>query len=390
VSGRRLQERLRELEVPAAEEAEERAWRVVSVAYAERDPAPARRPLGRLVAAVAAAFAVAALALTPAGAEVVDVVRDAVGIDDSETRPQLGPLPAAGELLVDSEAGPWIVREDGSRDLLGDYGQSTFSAPRGLFVAATDGHRLVALDPEGEVRWSVTAPAEVSDPRWAPSGFRVAYLSGGDLRVVAGDGTGDRVVARDVAPVAPAWRPTGTLKGTGEAGPEQLSFIDANGDARLVDADTGRDIPDMVPSVPPRVSEIAWSADGQELALLAGRTVRVAGRTYRVKREVRLVDFALAPSGEELAVLERAAGVSTIRRLAMSLRGSTLFAGPGRVEGLTFSPDGRWLLTGWRDADQWLYIRTDQPRRLVAIDGVAEQFGGGAFPEVSGWVLPQR
>ena len=41
---------------------------------------------------------------------------------------------------------------------------------------------------------------------WSPSGFRVAYRSGQDLRVVAGDGTGDRLL--DPGTFRPmAWRP---------------------------------------------------------------------------------------------------------------------------------------------------------------------------------------
>jgi hypothetical protein len=388
----RLSERLRDAHVPDADAAEDRAWRVVRAANADRAPVPTRGPARRLVATIAAVVAVAAIVLTPAGAEVVDVVRGVVGVEDAQTLPELGPLPAAGELLVDSEAGPWIVDGDGSKNRLGDYEQSAFSVPRGLFVAATNGRRLLALESDGDVRWSITAPAEVSDPRWAPSGFRVAYRSGDDLRVVSGVGTNDHLVAEDVAPIAPAWRPTTGTK-LAEGAPEQVSFVDATGDARLVDADTGRDVPGMIPSVPPRVGEIAWSADGEEFAMLAGRTIRATGGMYRVKRDARLLDFSLAPSEDELALLERSSGISTIRRIDPG-RGSdattTLFAGPGRIEGLTWSPDGRWLLAGWRDANQWLFIDVDRPRRLVAVDEIAEQFDSREFPEVSDWVLPQR
>ena len=52
-------------------------------------------------------------------------------------------LPAAGELLVESAQGPWIVHDDGSKRLLGDSDAATWS-PHGLFVAATGGRELVA------------------------------------------------------------------------------------------------------------------------------------------------------------------------------------------------------------------------------------------------------
>ena len=76
-----------------------------------------------------------------------------------DAKPALRSLPAAGELLVESEQGPWIVREDGSKRLLGDYEEASWSQPRGLYVAATDGRTLLAVEPDGTVRWTITAPA---------------------------------------------------------------------------------------------------------------------------------------------------------------------------------------------------------------------------------------
>ncbi len=334
MSERALEERLRDLPVPGEEPAEERAWRVVRAAHAGRTPLPGRSPARKLAAAVAAAVAIAALVLTPAGAEVVDVVRDVVGIDDAETLPEIGPLPAAGELLVDSEAGPWIVRDDGSKRLLGDYGRSTFSAPRGLFVAATEGRRLVALDPAGEVRWTVTAPAAVSDPRWAPSGVRVAYRSGDDLRVVAGDGTGDHLVASDVAPVAPAWRPTTSLKlaiGPGAPGAEQLTYVDGGGRVHLINADTGETIRgDASPAALfnhdryGSLRQIAWSASGERfmgswkralVSEVVGHGPNPGDAQYVTTRGDRITETRLAPRGDEVAVIERGGGTSTVRRI---------------------------------------------------------------------------
>ena len=190
---RELERAFEEVRVPDEAEAEERSWDVIRAAYAEHAPsAPARR--GRaLVLAVAGGAVVLAIGLSPAGAKVADVVSDVFSPEAGEpdAKPALRSLPAAGELLVESGEGPWVVRADGSKRLLGDYEQATWS-PRGLFVAVTDGRELIAVDPLGEVRWTITAPGQVSDPRWAPSGFRIAYRSGGDLWVVAGDGTGAR------------------------------------------------------------------------------------------------------------------------------------------------------------------------------------------------------
>ncbi len=72
-----------------------------------------------------------------------------------------------------------------------------------------------------------------------------------------------------------------------------------------------------------------------------------------------------------------------------------LFPARGELTGPTWSPDGRWLLVGWPAADQWLFIQTGRPGRVVAFDNISEQFDPGgtgvaAFPRVSGWILPQR
>src|SRR5205814_5470534 len=115
-------------------------------------------------------------------------VRSAVGIEHAE--PALVALPSAGRLLVDSTAGPWIVGADGSKRLLGRYTAASWS-PHGLFEVAVRGHELAALDPKGTVRWSLERAGLVHDARWSPDGYRIAYLAGSTLRVVAGDGSGD-------------------------------------------------------------------------------------------------------------------------------------------------------------------------------------------------------
>ncbi len=181
---RELERRLRELRAPDEERAEQRSWDVVRAAYAERTPAAAAPIARRVGLALAACAVLVGVGLSPAGAKVGDLVSEVVGIGSDDARPTLRSLPAPGELLVESEQGPWIVREDGSKRLLGDYAQASWSRPRGLYVAATSGRELLAVEPSGDVRWTISAPGIVRDPRWSPSGYRIAYRSGDDLRVV--------------------------------------------------------------------------------------------------------------------------------------------------------------------------------------------------------------
>jgi hypothetical protein len=137
---------------------------VVRSAFAEYEPPPAaRRPLG-LVAGIATVAVVVLIvaAVSPAGRALVRSVRSAVGIEHAE--PALVALPAAGRLLVDSDAGSWIVQADGSKRLLGRYAAASWS-PHGLFEVVARGHELAALDPKGNVRWSIERDGLVRDPR---------------------------------------------------------------------------------------------------------------------------------------------------------------------------------------------------------------------------------
>lgn len=177
---------------PGEREAQERAWAVVRRAYAEREPVAWPRRHTRPLVAAALVAVVAAAALSPPGRSVVHSLRKAVGVKQAE--PALFSLPTQGDLLVTSRKGLWLVHRDGSKRLLGHYGDATFS-PHGLFIAATRANQLVALDPKGNVRWTLARPAP-SHPAWTGTrtDTRITYLSGGRARMVAGDGTGDHAV----------------------------------------------------------------------------------------------------------------------------------------------------------------------------------------------------
>ena len=151
--------------------------------------------MSRLAIALAVGLLIAAVALSPAGAKVADLVHDVVQPGAQNARPALTSLPAPGRLLVTSAKGPWIVDQDGSKRLLGAYEDAAWS-PHGWFAAVTRGRELTAVDPVGTVRWSLAARQPVSDPAWSTSGIRVAYLSGSLPAIVAGDGTDDHLLAR--------------------------------------------------------------------------------------------------------------------------------------------------------------------------------------------------
>lgn len=223
-----MRKELERIEIPGEHEARERSLAVVRAAFAEREPQPSRRSWKPL-AAVAIALVVVAGLLSPPGRAVLDDIREAVGVEKAQ--PALFSLPAPGRLLVTADSGAWVVEEDGSKRLLGSYREASWS-PFGRFVVASRANELVALTPAGDVRWSLARP-NVRFPRWGGTrtDTRIAYLSGGELRVVGGDGKGDRVLDSRAAASAPSWRPGAR---------HVLIYTRRDGTVRVVDTDTGQ------------------------------------------------------------------------------------------------------------------------------------------------------
>ncbi len=391
MSERRLREELLDARVPDAAEAEERGWRLVRAAYVASPPAlrPRRRFGGRRAWQVAVAVGLVAALISPAGAAVRHWVGDTVDTGHVHARPALTELPAPGSLLVDSARGPWIVHADGSRRLLGSYGESSWS-PHGLYVAATSRNQLAAVDPLGEVRWTLSRGGPVGMPAWSPDGERVAYMNGGELRLVAGDGTGDRLLEPRVAPVEPAWEPGRSRR---------LSFVAHTGRVRTVDVDTGRAVFEAPAPVDPL--HLDWSADGERL-LVATRAALVVldphGReVWRAEAPpgMDIVSAAISPDGDRVAtvLVSKSGERSELALLGPGGHRRTLFQGLGRFDEVVYSPDGEWLLLAWRSADQWLFLNPADPRRVVAISDIAAQFDPGttsppSFPKLAGWCCP--
>ena len=287
--------RLDRVKIPNEPEARERSWAIVSAAFAEREPQQRHRSWKPAVA-IAVALVVAAGLLSPPGRAVLDELREVVGVEESA--PALFSLPAPGRLLVTADSGAWVVDEDGSKRLLGAYREASWS-PFGRFVVASRRHELAALTPEGGVRWTL-ARSDVRFPRWGGTrtDTRIAYLARDGLRVVGGDGEGDRLLDGRAAERAPVWQ---------QGGGHLLAYATRDGSVRIIDVDTG-------------------------------------------------------------AVLEPDAPAA-------------LVAAPAS----TLSPDGRWTVVAWADADQFVFTRLGRPRQIRAVSNVSAQFRSRSFPRIEGW-----
>jgi WD40-like Beta Propeller Repeat len=396
VNERKLHQALVATAPPDEIGAQRRTWRVARTAFADREPLawPVRHRRSLVLAVVA--VAILAAALSSPGRAMIDRVRDAVGTEKvvgvPVARPNLFSLPAPGRVLVAAPTGAWVVSADGHKRRLGDYTEATWS-PEGRFVGVSKRSQLAAVTPTGTPRWTLARPA-VRSPRWAPSGFRVAYLSGVNLRVVAGDGTDDKKITA-VQKVAPAWRP-----GTEE---HVLAFVDRGGNINVEDTDAGQVLWTAGESAA-SPKELEWSLDASRLLAVRrvqpGRMALVVfdgdgRRRQYLELDGEPVAAAFSPANHDVALIRRVGPRSELLVVnADSLREQrVVFSGLGRFSDVTWSPDGRWMLLGWAGADQWLFIRSADVSKIKAVSSLAVQFdpggaGKGPFPRIEGWCCP--
>ena len=374
-----MKDELQRVEIPGEDAAGDRAWSVVETAFGERTPAPQRSHWPRVAAVALALAALVAASVSAPGQAVIDEIREVVGVERAERA--LFSLPTEGRLLVASDDGVWVIQRDGSKRLLEGYREASWS-PFGRFIVAAKQDELAALEPDGRVRWSVARPG-VTAPRWTgtKTDTRIAYVDRSGLHVIAGDGTGDRLIMRRFRGSI-AWRP-----GAG--------FVLARATARRVtvfDVDTGttlwrRPISGGLPH------QLTWSADGRRLLAATRGGIFVFGergsRPYELGPGAAPVDAAsLAPSGSSLVFSQQARGrtqlwvVPRIRPDASAAR--RLFAGSGTFAQLAWSPDGRWVVVAWPEADQWVFVRANGAG-IRAVANVSEQLRSRSFPRIEGW-----
>jgi Tol biopolymer transport system component len=259
-----------------------------------------------------------------------------------------------------------------------------------LFIVAARRNQLAALEANGDVRWTLARP-DVSNPRWGGTftDTRIAYVTHAPgqvpaLRVVAGDGSGDHWVTKGLFPVAPAWKP-GSIR--------VLAVAHNDGRVRLWNADA-RALLAASPTKERPVA-LAWSHDGRRLYALGPRRLDVLDRRARRVRSVPVPDgwtataLAVPPRGRHVALVRTRAGRSAVTVVSPDGAERTVFSHPGRFGDLQWSPDGRWLLVGLSDADQWLFVPVARGLgRSRPVSNIMAQFDSEVSPRLSGWCCP--
>jgi hypothetical protein len=391
-----LRERLRATPVENDPEAERRAWQVVRSSYEPAGTARRRRRWQITVPAIACAVAITAIVLTSASVPrdaLARWIRQAIGLS-AQPRSMLAGLPGGGQMLVDSPDGPWIVHADGTRRYLGPYTGAAWS-PHSLYVVAWRGATLAALDPHGHPVWTLGSDATVRVARWSPDGYRIAYLAGQVLNIVAGDGSDNHQLDPRVEPVTPAWQPD-----TGQA--HRVAFVDRLGDIEMRDAATGALLWRIKPPAPPQ--QLLWSRDGTRLlttatrrlsvydargGLITSRTVAssdtVGPAAFATRYRFAIILHQIRQPTDTVALLN--AGQPGLDRVPQ-----TVFTVPYRITGIAWSPDDRWLITSSPSADQWIFVRVVAPTRLTAVSDITGQVQpkrsrATGFPVLAGWQL---
>jgi hypothetical protein len=383
----------------------ERALQIGAAEHRALLPSRRRRSSRRLIPALLGTAALAAFALTPAGAQVRDWVGDAVTGDDAEVRGTLDHVPSGGSLLIASGAERYAVADDGSTRLLGSYDSAAWS-PNAAYVAAAHGDELAAIDPDGDLRWRIYGPGPIADQAWAPGCCRVAYRSGGGLWVVDGDGTDDHELVPRIAPIAPAWMPVPYDSETQDS-PNVIAFLDSRG--RLVTVDADSEATSTPIGAVPDPRSLFW-LDRSRILVAGSRSLAVvnlrAGSVRNLDIEIpgKVARAAVAPDSGAVAILAESQGAEAAPRVestlllaslnpgAETVRTRVLFSGLGRFDGPVYSPDGTRIELGWREADQWRFISPDPGVEPVAVGGITRQFdpggGGGPAPRIEDWCCP--
>ena len=350
---------------------EDRAWEVVRRAYEERVSTTGRRPAGNrlLVAGVALVAVLVAAVLSPPGHAVFERVRKAVGVEHAARA--LLALPSPGELLVLSSAhgGTWIVDADGARRRIGAWEYASWS-PHARYVVAADSDEIAALDVKGNVRWTL-ARRKVAWPVWEGTDIdtRIAYMAASGLRVVAGDGTDDRLLDAHAVRRQPAWDPRRL---------HTLAYVSR--DSVVLEQVDSRHILWRTPLH--GNGQLFWSGDGRRLAIVTPHRIVVLSDAGKVLRSIEspsgiLTGAAFRPGTHRLALVVRdepAAGRrSEVRTIDVDRPAGErlLFAGPGVFGDIAWSPNGRWLLVDWPTANQWVFLHGEQVR---AVANVGQQF----------------
>lgn len=226
-----LEQQLREAFGRVPKPSREASARARSAALAAFGPTSSRSR-GLVLVAFALAFVVGAGAAALAA---TGNLRVHIGARQKPVRPvptRLSVPPGSHGLALVAGGKLWLATRNGLR-IEGMPVSAAELSPRALYAVVGIGSSLVALAPGHRRAWVRETNGRVVSASWSPDGLKIAYVVAGrggyELRLIEGDGSPDRLLARRVSPAKPTWRPDALA----------VAYVDAQGRAAVFDLGSG-------------------------------------------------------------------------------------------------------------------------------------------------------
>src|SRR5437870_11431519 len=317
----------------------EASARARAAALAALGPSDRRSRGGLLLVAFAVAFVVGAgaAALAATGNPHVRIGARAQAVHPVPTR--LSVPPGSHGVAVVAGGKLWLATRGGLR-IEGMPVSAAELSPRALYAVVGIGSSLVTLAPGNRRPWVQPTDGRVISAAWSPDGLRIAYVvarpGAGELRLIEGDGSPDRLLVRRVRPVKPSWR----------ADSLSVAYVDTRGRAAVFDLSTGLRRTFDTRRCGGAARDVAYDRRAPALAVVSAHGVAVVRRWHRpatcATLDVSATPFAAGwlQGGQVVLAVKRALG-STLERLSgTNLNEAGAAFGHQGLRGLAAAPTG--------------------------------------------------
>jgi hypothetical protein len=324
-------------------------------------PDRARSRGGLAIAVVAVAFALGAGAAALAATGNLHVRLGAPAKHERAIPERLSVPAGTRGIAVVAGGRLWLTTRGGLR-IEGLPVSAAELSPRALYAVVGIGSSLVALAPGGRRAWVHPTDGRVLDAAWSPDGLKIAYVvarpHGDELRMIEGDGSPDRLLARGVRQVRPSWR----------ADSLAVAYVDGRGRAASFDLGTGSTRSFDTRRCGGSAREVVYARTAPMLAVYSARGVAVVERWNRPPR-CRPLGLSAGRVGGWLAggqlITGGLLGRMRPKGLAVGPGGSSIAVAVPRARGLAIAivPEPQ---TGGTPQPTWL-VRLRAPATGVSI-----------------------